>query len=216
MLTAMFLSACKGSASPNPPRSWGHFATVTWIYALLNLVEELSSTVRKIRIHKHIDRWIRHYNCIPRYIPSIGIPSQLFETGKRTLKTMLREASRHIRHPAARAHLLKHTKFHRGMVLRWSRYEQGAKTCKAFTYAQLHPLDQVRRYQAQMRSLLCVGDFWKLPISGSHDLLEEWARSSLRDWARNCRLLPGARTPCAMFQQLAGRCRVSSGPGKSP
>ena len=63
MLTAMFLSACKGNASPNPPRSWGHFATVTWIYALLNLVDELSSAVRKIRIQRHIDRWIRHYNC---------------------------------------------------------------------------------------------------------------------------------------------------------
>ena len=161
---------------------------MTWIYALLNLVDELSSAVRKIRIQKHIDRWIRHYNCIPRHIPSIGIPSQLFEVGKHTLKTMLKEASRHIRHPAARAHLLKHTRFHRGMVLRWSKYEQGAKTCKAFTYTQLHPLDQVRSYHAQMRSLLCVCDFWKLPISGSHDLFEEWARSSLRDWARSCRL----------------------------
>ena len=157
MFSAMYLSSVKASATPQTPKHLGKWKTIDWLYRMLFFVETLGSHTRKMRIWTHLDKWLKWWNLIPRHVPSIGIPGQLFKFCKRPVRRVLSSLAGRIDHPMARRWFYTHWRVHRGKVLRWCDEETGTKTLADACFSDRHWDENTCRYLAKLPSLKEMG-----------------------------------------------------------
>ena len=182
MFSAMYLSSLRTSETPRTPQWWGAKRTIDWLYRLLFFVDTLSSPIRQTRIWVHVDKWLKWWNLIPRYIPSIGIPGQMFSYCRQPLRSVLHQIAHCIQHPMARRWFVSRIRFHKGKVIRWLDEETGTSTLCHAKFDDLHWDPATRHHLASMPSLISIGSCWKLPIWPTDDLLNNWWSKQSVKW----------------------------------